>query len=410
MCEHSGREKSSTELADIFNLHADSYIEKYRLSKEQHKAVNAIRNCRTAALGGNIQRCPHCDTEFNSYNSCRNRHCPKCQSLAKARWLEARQAELLPVEYFHVVFTIPHELNAIAGCNQTIIYNILFKSAWKTIATLGKDEDRLGGLMGMLAALHTWGQNLYQHIHLHCIVPGGALRGEDRKKDKEKDKDKEWISTKPGFLFPVKVISKMFKGIFVKLLRQAYENNDLKLQGAIADLNQPEAFTALLNSLMQKNWCVYSKKPFNGAKGAVDYLAKYVYKTAISNSRILSCDNKEVSFNWRDYSDNNKIKTMTLDAHEFIRRFLTHILPDGFMRIRSFGFLANPCKKKKVAQILKILGQNPKPTFKKESTEEIMLRLTGVDITLCPKCKTGKLQNIKNIPNFMQYNEYKDSS
>lgn len=401
MCNHSGRVKNSTELADIFNRYGDSYLKKYKLSTEQYKAVNAIRNCRTAALGGNVQRCTCCGIEIISYNSCRNRHCPKCQALTKARWLAAKQAELLPVEYFHVVFTIPHELNVIAGYNQTIIYNILFKAAWITISTLSKDKKRLGGLMGMLAALHTWGQNLLQHIHLHCIIPGGALT------------DKEWISCKPGFLFPVRVMAKMFKGAFVTLLRQAYENNELKLQGAIADLTHPNNFRHLLNQLMAKQWCIYSKEPFNGAKGAIDYLAKYVYKTAISNNRILACGNNKITFNWRDYSDHNKVKTMALDAHEFIRRFLIHVLPDGFMRIRSFGFLANPCKKKKIKQILTLLNQPPVVASQyEESVDKLMLRLTGIDINLCPKCKMGKLITIKTIPNFkqLQYGKYQDTS
>lgn len=401
MCIHSDRAKDSVELADIFNLYGDSYIEQHRVSKEQHKAVNAIRNCRTAALGGNVQRCSNCGVELISYNSCRNRHCPKCQALAKARWLAARQAELLPVEYFHVVFTIPHDLNCLAGYNQEVIYNILFKAAWLTVKKLGYDPKRLGGLMGMLAALHTWGQNLSQHIHLHCIVPGGALAND------------KWISAKPGFLFPVKVMSKMFRGLFIKLLRQAYENNKLKLQGSVAELAHLEAFTALLNQLMQKDWCVYSKKPFNGAKGAVDYLAKYVYKTAISNNRILSCDNNSVTFNWRDYSDHNKIKTMHLDSHEFIRRFLTHILPSGFIRIRQFGFLANACKAKNIQQISCLLRHEATIlTKEKESANEVMFRLTGIDISLCSKCKIGKLQTIATISNFkqLQYGKYSDTS
>lgn len=400
MCKDSSIVKNSTELADIFNLYANSYIAKHQLSKEQHKAINAIRNCRTAVLGGNVQHCACCDAEFNTYNSCRNRHCPKCQALAKARWLAAREAELLPVEYFHVVFTIPHELNFLAGYNQAITYNILFKAAWITVCTLGKDKKRLGGLMGMLAALHTWGQALFQHIHLHCIIPGGALT------------DEEWVFSKPRFLFPVRVMSKMFKKIFVKLLRQAYENKELKLQGVVADLNQPELFDNLLNQLMKKDWCVYAKEPFNGAKGAVDYLAKYVYKTAISNNRILSCDNGKVTFNWRDYSDENKVKIMALDAHEFIRRFLNHVLPDGFIRIRSFGFLANSCKTKKIQRIFELLEQKPAPPTEKESTDELMLRITGIDINLCPKCKTGKLKTIKSLPNFkqLQYGKYQDSS
>jgi hypothetical protein len=399
VCEHTSRVKNPAELADIFNLHANSYIAKHRLSKEQHKAVNAIRNCRTAVLGGNVQRCTCCGAEIISYNSCRNRHCPKCQALAKARWLAARQAELLPVEYFHVVFTIPHELNFLAGYNQVIIYNILFKAAWIAIQKLGKDEKKLGGVMGMLAALHTWGQNLLQHIHLHCIIPGGALKND------------EWISCKPGFLFPVRVISKIFRGTFVSLLRQAYQNDELKLQGVIADLSDPKIFNRLLDQLMTKDWCVYSKEPFNGAKGAVDYLAKYVYKTAISNNRILSCNDGKVAFKWRDYSRHNKLKTMRLDAHEFIRRFLTHVLPDGFMRIRSFGFLANSCKAKKLQQILSLLNQDI-PARKKEPTGELMYRLTSIDINLCPKCKIGKLKTIKTLPNFrqLQYGKYWNTS
>jgi len=244
---------------------------------------------------------------------------------------------------------------------------------------------------------------------LHCIIPGGALD--------EQDQDQKWISCRPGFLFPVRVISKIFRGTFVKLLRKAYQNNELKLQGVVADLSDQEVFTGLLDKLMAKEWCVYSKKPFNGAKGAVDYLAKYVYKTAISNNRISSCDDGKVAFDWRDYSDNNKIKLMKLDAHEFIRRFLTHVLPSGFIRIRSFGFLANSCKKKKLQEILKLLNQAPKttkdlPSPKKESIKELMIRLMGIDIDLCPKCKSGRLRTIKSLPNFkdLQYNKYWDTS
>jgi hypothetical protein len=402
VCTSNDRAKSSVELSDIFNLYGNSYIDRHKLSVVQHKAINAIRNCRTAALGGNVQCCSHCGAEVISYNSCRNRHCPKCQTLAKTKWLEARQAELLPVEYFHVVFTIPHELNLLAGYNQTLIYNILFKSAWTTIRTLGADKKRLVGLMGMLAALHTWGQNLLQHIHLHCIIPGGALAGS------------RWVSCQPGFLFPIKVMSKIFRGTFVSLLRQAFRNNELKMQGVIVNFADPKRFTDLLDQLMKKDWCVYSKKPFNGAKGAVDYLAKYVYKTAISNNRILSCDDGKVSFNWRDYSDHNRIKTMSITAEEFMRRFLTHVLPDGFMRLRSFGFLANSCKTKNIQQILNILNQKAPIVLlrKKESAAELMLRLTGVDITLCSKCKVGRLQNIKTLSSFAQlkHNKYCDSS
>lgn len=398
MCIHSNGVKSPVELADIFNAYGDDYRKRNKLSATCHKAINAICNCRTKALGGHVHQCEFCSAEIIMYDSCRNRHCPKCQTMAKTLWLEARQAELLPVEYFHVVFTIPHELNFIASYNQTAIYNILFKAAWIAIKTLGEDPKRLGGLMGMLAVLHTWGQNLLQHIHLHCIIPGGAL------------KEQEWIATKPGFLFPVKVLSKVFRGVFVKLLHQAFNNGELTFKGSIVDLADAKTFAKLLDQLMKKDWVVYSKEPFNGAKGAVDYLAKYVYKTAISNDRILSCENGKVTFQWRDYSDNNKLKIMTLEADEFIRRFLIHILPDGFMRVRSFGFLANSCKAKKIPQILTALNQSDSiPTPEKETVAELMLRLTGVDINLCPKCKKGKLFLVKTIPNFKQI-QYWDTS
>lgn len=391
MCSNNNGVKNSVELADIFNAYGDSYCENNKLPLVSHKAINAICNCRTKALGGHVHRCELCSAEIIMYDSCRNRHCPKCQTMAKARWLEARQAELLPVQYFHAVFTVPHELNTIASYNQTTIYNILFKAAWTTVKTLGADPKRLGGLMGMLAALHTWGQNLLQHIHLHCIIPGGAL------------KKQEWTPSKPKYLFPVKVMSKLFRGIFVQSLRQAFDNGELVFKGSIANLAAEKEFADLLRQLMGKNWVVYSKKPFNGAKGAVDYLARYVYKTAISNDRILSCENNKVSFKWRDYADNNKIKIMWLDAHEFIRRFLIHVLPGGFMRIRSFGFLANSAKTNKIPQILAVLNQ-PKPIIatKKETFAELMLRLTGIDINICPECKKGRLVLIKTIPNFKQ--------
>jgi hypothetical protein len=401
MCSNN-RDKNATEVADIFRTHIDSYREQYKLSAEQWKVINAICNCRTSALGGHVQKCDCCGVLIISYDSCRNRHCPKCQSMAKAKWLEARKSELLPVEYFHTVFTIPHELNVIAGYNPRIIYNILFKAAWEAVSKLGKDKRRLGGEMGMLATLHTWSQSLLQHIHLHCIIPGGALNEEG-----------DWVPCKPGFLFPVKALSRIFRGTFASLLRKAYENNELVLKGAIAHLANENVFTDLLNQLMAKEWCVYSKKPFDGANSALEYLGRYTYKIAISNNRILGCDNGKVKFKWRDYADNNKIKIMTLDAHEFIRRFLTHVLPNGFMRIRTFGFWANSCKGKKLQKILNALShaKMENPADQTESAVEFIQRLTGIDVTCCPKCKVGKLHNISVLPNFKRRrNSYWDTS
>jgi len=392
------KKQKPVELADIFNQYGESYCQSHQLSMEQHKVLNAVRNCRTKALGGHVLQCDQCGELSNAYNSCRNRHCPKCQILAQARWLQAREKELLPVEYFHVVFTIPHELNGLAGYNQALLYNTLFKAAWHAIDTSGRDEKWLGGQMGMQAFLHTWSQNLGQHIHLHCLIPGGALTQAG-----------EWQPSKPDFLFPVKVLSKLFRGTFVSLLRKAFEKGEFQFKGSIGSLREPKAFTKLLDELMKKSWNVYAKKPFNGAKGGLSYLGRYVKRIAISNNRILSCADGKVRFRWRDYAHQNKKKIMTLDADEFIRRFLIHVLPRGFIKNRTFGFLANTCKKKKIKLIKTALNlpQSEPVEEKAESAAEIMLRLTGIDIELCSVCKKGKLRNIRDILSFKQDQEVK---
>ena len=408
MCDQIGRNKPSVELADIFLRYADGYIEQHGVSAPQNKAIKAISRCRTLALGGHVSRCNHCSAEEIAYNSCRYRHCPKCQTTKQLRWLENRKAELLPVEYFHVVFTIPHELNGIASYNPSLLYNLLFKAAWSAIYTLGQDKKRLGGLMGMLAFLHTWGQNLSQHIHLHCMVPGGALC--------DINGQKEWRDSKPGFLFPVKVISKLFGKTFLKLLQQAYKNNEITFKGAITELAEQEKFKQLMALLSNKSWNVYAKTPFNGSEGGLEYLARYVSKTAIGNERLISHDNQEVTFKWRDYSDENQSKRMTLNAYEFIRRYLTHVLPDGFMRIRTFGFLANACKTKNINLILPLLNHSEEEDCekqedkKKESIAELMKRITGVDIDQCKHCKIGRLVIIKSILSFKQSLAYLDTS
>lgn len=408
MHAQSGRDKSSIELADIFVRYGDDYIEQHGVSAAQNKAIKAISRCRTAALGGHVTRCDHCSAEEISYNSCRYRHCPKCQTTKQLRWLENRKAELLPVEYFHVVFTIPHELNGIASYNPSWIYNLLFKAAWSTIYTLGQDKKRLGGLMGMLSFLHTWGQNLSQHIHLHCMIPGGALC--------DFNGQKEWRDCKPGFLFPVKVMSKLFGKTFLKLLQQAYKNNEITFKGSIAELAEHGKFEQLMVLLSNKSWNVYAKTPFNGSEGGLEYLARYVSKTAIGNERLVSCDNQKVTFKWRDYADENQSKFMTLNATEFIRRYLTHVLPDGFMRIRAFGFLANACKAKNINVILPLLNQPQKKDFEKqekktkETIAELMERITGIDIYQCQHCKIGRLEIIKSILSAKQSLAYIDTS
>lgn len=379
--------KPRVELADIFRLHGEQYCQTHQLTPEQYKVFHAIVNCRTSVLGGHIEQCSQCQAIHYTYHSCRNRHCLKCESFKAAQWLEERKAELLPVSYFHVVFTLPHHLNNLILYNKRILYHLLFESAWETLKKLGQDPKRLGGEMGMQAILHTWGQNVLPHNHLHCIVPGGVLKP-----------DGTWKSAN-GFLFPVKVLSKLFRGIYVSKLRAVYEQKKLTLPDQLTETLNAREFDQLLNELMKQNWVVYAKPPFAGPEKLLSYLGRYTHKIALSNHRVLSCDEKSVTFKWRDYADNNKEKIMTLKPEEFIRRFLSHVVPDGFMRIRSFGFLSNASKAKKIKAIQQQLHYTaPSRLTEKKDTAALMLDLTGTDITLCPDCKTGKLKRMADIP------------
>lgn len=362
-------------------LHGEAYRQANTLTPAQHKVMNAIINCRTSALGGHVEQCDHCHALHYAYNSCRNRHCPKCESFKAVQWLQDRQTELLPVRYFHVVFTLPHELNHWVLYNKRRLYDLLFESAWKTLRTLGKDPKRLNGEMGALSILHTWGQNLSQHNHVHCIVPGGALTSTGK-----------WVTSK-NYLFPVKVLSKLFRGIFVGQLRALYQKALL----TAPDTTGPLDFDMLLNQLMQKDWVVYAKPPFTDSESLLNYLGRYTHKIAISNHRILSCDEHSVTFKWRDYADGNKMKVMKLTPAEFIRRFLSHVVPKGFMRIRSFGFIANACKANKLSTIRKQLGDDSKKPIEKKDRRMLMFDLTGKDITLCPVCKQGNLKRVGEI-------------
>jgi len=387
MCvEQKNERTAAVEIAQVFRQHGDHYCLENKLTPEQYKVMNAIKNCRTRVLGGHMEQCDYCLGIQCSYNSCRNRHCPKCESFKAAQWIEDRKAELLPVPYFHVVFTLPHELNNTILYNKKILYNLLFQAAWKALNTLGEDKNRLGGEMGMIAILHTWSQTLSQHNHLHCIVPGGALKANG-----------QWQSAKK-YLFPVKVLSKLFRRFYVAGLREIVEKNGLKLPDQLTDSLTSLNVDQWLNELMSKEWVVYAKPPFAGPEKLLNYLARYTHKIAISNHRILACDDEFVTFQWRDYSDENKIKIMQLKPQEFIRRFLSHVLPDGFIRIRGFGFLANACKAKKVKIIQEQLHYQPKKSTKDRSIAERMLELTGQDITLCPLCKKGHLKRISDIP------------
>ena len=390
MKHKASRAKRKLEVADIVRMHGDAYCKNNTLAPEQHKVLNAIRNCRTAVLGGHIDHCNNCGHINISYDSCRNRHCPKCQSLKTLKWLEERQKELLLVPYFHVVFTLPHELNILIMYNKKALYSLLMRSVWETIKTFGEDPKKLNGLMGMIAILHTWGQNLFDHIHLHCMIPGGALQNGNK-----------WQPSKSDYLFPVQAMSVVFRGIFITGLRALYDDNKLKIPSDAnlkTSLGIRANFEVLLSGLMKKSWVVYSKHPFAGPKQLLNYLGRYINKIAISNHRIISCDEKSVKFSWRDYADNNTVKIMTLKPKEFIRRFLMHVVPTGFIRVRFFGFLANACKKKNIKIIRNLLDYVPAEIEQKKDVRSLMFRLTGVDITLCPHCK-GNLYLIQTMPN-----------
>lgn len=313
------------ELQDIFAQHGKTYRLNHNLLANQLKVMRAIENCRTSVLGGHIDECDECGFIRISYNSCRNRHCPKCQTLNKEHWINARKDDLLNVGYFHVVFTIPDTLNPVAYQNQKIVYNILFKAAAETLSELAADKKYLGAQIGFTEILHTWGQNLMHHPHIHCIVPGGGLNSCG-----------QWVNSRKKFFIPVKVLSRKFRGKFLYYLKQA----KLEFHGSISYLHDNGRFNNFMLSLYKKEWVVYCKPPFKNAGCVVEYLGRYTHRVAISNNRILKFDESLVTFKWRDYKDNNKQKNMVLAVDEFIRRFLIHVLPRGFTKIRHYGYLS----------------------------------------------------------------------
>ena len=353
-----------------------------RLTRGQHRALRAIAACRTAALGGHTETCDSCGAIRIAYNSCRNRHCPKCQTLAKERWLAARRADLLPVEYFHVVFTLPHALNPLAQGNSRVCYALLFQAARETLATFGEDPRHLGGEVGGLAILHTWSQTLEQHLHLHCVIPGGALTRDGTR----------WLPAKSGFLFPVRALARVFRGKYLDGLRRAFVQGALRFAGSMASLADPQGFAAFLATLRAHDWVVYAKPPFAGPTQVLEYLGRYTHRVAISNDRLLSVDEGQVRFRWKDYAHGNRLKTMTLSAEEFLRRFLLHVLPGGFVRIRHFGFLANRGRPAKLARCRVLLAVPPPAAAGPEPVAALLRRLTGVDITQCPVCRVGRLR------------------
>ena len=365
----------------------DAYRSTHRLSVQQERVLRAIANCRTAALGGHTAQCDHCGAVTISYCSCRNRHCPKCQTLAKQRWLERQCADLLDIDYWHLVFTLPHELNVLAQGNPQVIYRLLFRAASQTLREFGHNPRWLGGELGITMVLHTWGQRLDQHIHVHCVVTGGALSPDG----------KHWIAAKPGFLFPVRALSAVFRGKYLEALAQAYDGSELRFAGTTTPLSEPGAFRRLLTQLRVHDWVVYAKPPFAGAVQVLAYLGRYTHRVAMANHRLVSFDDGQVCFRWRDYAHGNKTKIICLSAEEFIRRFLLHVLPSGFVKIRHYGLLGNRCRHEKIARCRVLLDQpTPKPQ-EPESVEDMVLRLTGIDIQRCPVCQQGRMRVIISL-------------
>lgn len=369
------------EIQDIFLLYGDSYRQKHKLPTNIHKAMSSIEKCRTSSLGAHADVCDECGYTKISYNSCRNRHCPKCQTMSKERWIDARKYDLLNVKYFHIVFTIPDTLNSVVFQNQKIVYDILFKSIAETLLELSEDKKYLGAKLGFTSILHTWGQNLMHHPHIHCIVPGGGLSNIGK-----------WIDSKKKFFIPVKVLSRKFRGKFLYYLKQAYTNSNLIFFGNQQYLVDKNTFNTFLSTLYSREWIIYCKPLFKNTAYVVEYLGRYTHRVAISNNRILKLENGIVTFKWRDYKDNNQQKLMTLPVEEFIRRFLIHILPDRFMKIRHYGILGNRNKTTKL-KLCKQLTNTPMRQKPKEKLTALQLleKLTGKDFSICPCCGIGHL-------------------
>jgi len=384
------RNEKQPEIADIFRTYGKEYRQNNALSYEQRKVMRHLEVCRTAELGGHIEACNHCGFERNAYNSCRDRHCPKCQTLVKEKWLNDRKAELLPCGYFHNVFTLPHEFNPLILANMQVMQAILFAAVNETLQVFARDPQwRLVGQLGFIAVLHTWNQKLMDHFHLHCVIPAGVLSFDKKK----------WIAARENYLFKTESLAKEFKKRYLKKLRKEFDKEKLCFPGGTAQFANKKRFEQLLVKAENKKWVAYSKAPFGGPEQVLEYLGRYTHRVAITNNRIQSIDNGIVTFSYRDRSDDNKVKELTLPVEEFIHRFLLHILPNGFMKIRYFGFLAHTNKRKSIPLLRQLIGSSAElPEKIEETIQEMMLRLTGEDISTCPECKKGKMIIIKELP------------
>lgn len=375
------------EVAEIVRQYGAEFIRVHgtSLSAQQYRVLNAVTACRTAELGGHLDECDACGYQKISYNSCRNRHCPKCQGSAAARWLDLRRAELLPVPYFHVVFTIPAGLAPLALQNKRIVYGLLFRAVSQTLLAVASDPRHLGARIGVLAILHTWGQNLRHHPHLHCVVPNGGLSPDGS----------EWIAGRPDFFLPVRVLSRVFRGKFLALLRRAYSDGDLRFHGALEHLSARSSFDTFVQPYYEQEWVVYAKAPFGGPEQVLKYLARYTHRVAISNRRLVSIDDHRITFRWKDYSKQNQCRRMTLTATEFLRRWLLHVLPRGFVRIRHYGLFANRDRKerlRKCQQLLMDPEELPATTDVRGTAAPPLLQDRGaVEGWQCPRCNVGRV-------------------
>jgi hypothetical protein len=369
---------SQLEVADIFRRHGDAYraAKAGHLGRVERRVMSAIELCRTAELGGHTEACTSCGLVRHAYNSCPNRHCPKCQGAARADWLAARQSELLPVEYFHVVFTMPAPIAESAFQNKAKVYDILFKAAAETLRTIATDPSHLGAEIGVVAVLHTWGQNLHHHPHIHCVVPAGGPSLDSSR----------WVACRPGFFLPVRVLSRLFRRLFLQYLQAVFDEGELRFSSSLAELAHPAAFAKRLAEARCIEWVVYAKPPFGGPQQVLAYLGRYTHRVAIANSRLLGLSDGRVRFRWKDYRHHDKAKVMSLDAFEFIRRFLLHTLPDGFHRIRHFGFLANGHRAGKLTLCRKLLAVTP-DTEPRPLTQDVReLHGSTVPHRTCPCC------------------------
>jgi len=387
-------DRPALEVADVFRRYGEAYRQEHAgsLSRDQLRVMTAIERCRTATLGGHVEQCDQCQHQRIAYNSCRNRHCTKCQSLARAEWIEDRQAELLNTQYFHVVFTVPEEIAAIGYQNKEVVYDILFRATSETLRTIAADPKHLGAEIGFFAVLHTWGQNLMFHPHLHCVVPGGGLSPDGTR----------WISCRQGFFLSVRVLSRLFRHLFLEYLEKAFDAGQLQFFSALKELQERSAFLGYLNRTRTREWVVYAKKPFAGPQQVLDYVGRYTHRVAISNNRLLNIDEGEVQFRYKDYRDGGQQKTMTLSADEFIRRFLLHVLTEGFHRIRYYGFLGNRYRKEKLQQCRQLLGMAETAAVEKcdQDYRDRYEALTGSSLSACPVCKKGRMIVVGTIDPF----------